>query len=177
MVKHMIIWKLNDNASIDCKQEIKLALEGLVGKIDGLVETSLNLGIMKHSEGRFNCSFSVRSGVDSERKKLEDKLLQIADENSASVRFHSGYPAWEFKKDSVLRDKMAEIYKEMYGKDMIVTAIHAGLECGLFCGKIKGLDCVSFGPDIFDIHTPSERMSISSVKRVWDYLICVLEKL
>ncbi len=146
-------------------------------EIDGLVETSLNLGIMKHSEGSFNCSFSVRSGVDSERKKLEEKLVHIANENSASVRFYSGYPAWEFKKDSVLRDKMAEIYKEMYGKDMIVTAIHAGLECGLFCGKIKGLDCVSFGPDIFDIHTPCEKLSISSTERTWNYLLKVLEKL
>ena len=146
-------------------------------EIEGLVETSLNLGIMKHSDGSFNCSFSVRSGVDSERKKLEERLVQIADENSASIRFYSAYPAWEFKKDSVLRDKMAEIYKEMYGKDMIVTAIHAGLECGLFCGKIKGLDCVSFGPDIFDIHTPCEKLSISSTERTWNYLLNVLEKL
>ena len=146
-------------------------------EIDGLVETSLNLGIMKHSEGSFNCSFSVRSGVDGERKKLEEKLVKIADENSASVGFRSAYPAWEFKKDSVLRDKMAEIYKEMFGKDMIVTAIHAGLECGLFCGKIKGLDCVSFGPDIFDIHTPCEKLSISSTERTWNYLLKVLEKL
>lgn len=146
-------------------------------EIEGLVETSLNLGIMKHIDGRFNCSFSVRSGVDGERKKLEEKLVQIAEKNSASIRFYSAYPAWEFKKDSDLRDKMAEIYKEMYGKDMIVTAIHAGLECGLFCGKIKGLDCVSFGPDIFDIHTPCEKLSVSSTERTWDYLLKVLEKL
>ncbi len=146
-------------------------------EIDGLVETSLNLGIMKHSDGMFNCSFSVRSGVDSEREKLTDKLKDIADNHSASINFYSAYPAWEYKKDSELRDLMADVYKDVYGKEMTVTAIHAGLECGLFCGKIKGLDCVSFGPDIFDIHTPCEKLSISSTERTWNYLLKVLEKL
>ena len=146
-------------------------------EIDGLVETSLNLGIMKLSEGEFNCSFSVRSGVDSERHKLTDNLESIAKKHSASIMFYSAYPAWEYKKDSPLRDTMAEIYKEMYGKEMTVTAIHAGLECGLFCGKIKGLDCVSFGPDIFDIHTPHEKLSISSTERTWNYLLEVLKKI
>ncbi len=146
-------------------------------EIDGLVETSLNLGIMKHSDGRFGCSFSVRSGVDGEKDKLCERLEGIAKKHSASINFYSSYPAWEFKKDSLLRDMMAETYKESYGKEMIVTAIHAGLECGLFCGKIKGLDCVSFGPDIFDIHTPCEKLSISSTERTWNYLLKVLEKL
>ncbi len=146
-------------------------------EIEGLVETSLNLGIMKHTDGKFNCSFSVRSGVDTERDKLSSKLEKIASKHSASIRFYSGYPAWEYKKDSVLRDLMADVYKDMYGKEMTVTAIHAGLECGLFCGKIKGLDCVSFGPDIFDIHTPYEKLSISSTERTWNYLLNVLRKL
>ncbi len=146
-------------------------------EIEGLVETSLNLGIMKCSEGCFHCSFSVRSGVDSEREKLTARLKNTADNHSASIRFYSAYPAWEYKKDSVLRDLMADVYKDIYGKEMTVTAIHAGLECGLFCGKIKGLDCVSFGPDIFDIHTPCEKLSISSTWRTWNYLLKVLEKL
>ncbi len=144
-------------------------------EIDGLVETSLNLGVMKHTDGNFSCVFSVRSGVDSEKDKLCSELENIASDNSASVKFYSSYPAWEFKKDSLLRDMMAKIYKDMFGKDMTVTAIHAGLECGLFCGKIKGLDCVSFGPDIFDIHSPCEKLSISSTERTWNYLLKVLE--
>ncbi len=145
--------------------------------MEGLVETSLNLGIMKHSDGVFNCSFSVRSGVDSEKDKLCDRLKNLSEKHSASIKFRCPYPAWEYKKDSVLRDMMAKIYKDMFGKEMTVTAIHAGLECGLFCGKIKGLDCVSFGPDIFDIHTPCEKLSISSTERTWNYLLKVLEKL
>ncbi len=146
-------------------------------EIEGLVETSLNLGIMRHNDGKFNCSFSVRSGVDGERDKLSAKLEEIAGKHSASIRFYSGYPAWEYKKESALRDLMADVYKDMYGKEMTVTAIHAGLECGLFCGKIKGLDCVSFGPDIVDIHTPCEKLSISSTERTWNYLLNVLRKL
>lgn len=145
--------------------------------IDGLVETSLNLGVLKHNDGVVNYCFSVRSSKDGEKAKLCDRLSEIADNYSCKIKFSSEYPAWEFKQDSELRDTMAKIYSDMFGKEMTVTAIHAGLECGLFCGKIKGLDCVSFGPDMFDIHTPSEKLSISSTERVWNYLLKVLEKI
>ena len=89
----------------------------------------------------------------------------------------SQYPAWEYKKDSVLRDTMVKVYTDMYGKAPEVVAIHAGLECGLFAKKIPGLDLISLGPDMHDVHTPDERLSISSTIRVWDYLKAVLKKL
>ncbi len=143
-------------------------------EIDGLVETSLNLGILRTENGKVSYSFALRSGVDSEKDKLASRLVDISDKYSCGIELYSDYPAWEFKKESSLREKMAEIYKDMFGKEMTVTAIHAGLECGLFCGNIKGLDCVSFGPDMFDIHTPMERLSISSTERVWNYLLRVL---
>lgn len=146
-------------------------------EIDGLVETSLNLGVLKHSNGAVNYCFAVRSGKDGERQKLEETLKQIAEKYSCTITFSSPYPAWEYKKDSVLRETMAKVYSEMFGKEMTVTAIHAGLECGLFCGKIKGLDCVSFGPDIYDIHTPQEKLSVSSTERMWNYLLKVLESI
>ena len=87
------------------------------------------------------------------------------------------YPAWEYRKDSPLRDKMVEVYEEMYGQKPNVVAIHAGLECGLFYKKMEGLDCVSLGPDMKDIHTSEEVLSISSTERVWKYLVKVLEAL
>ncbi len=146
-------------------------------EIDGLVETSLNLGVLRHSESTVDFNFSVRSSKDGEKSKLCELLKSIAEKYSCAVDFNSEYPAWEYKKDSEIRDIMAKTYAEMFGKEMTVTAIHAGLECGLFCGKIKGLDCVSFGPDIFDIHTPSEKLSISSTERIWKYLLTVLEKI
>lgn len=145
--------------------------------IDGLVETSLNLGILKTESDNVSFSFLLRSSNDSERIKLTEKLLSIAKKYNCSCRVHSEYPAWEYKTDSVLQTVFANTYKDIFGKDMTVTAIHAGLECGLFCGKIKGLDCVSFGPDIFDIHTPQEKLSISSCARMWEYLLEILKRL
>lgn len=143
-------------------------------EIEGLVETSLNLGILKTENSNVSYSFALRSGVDSEKDKLAAGLVDISDKYNCTIDLYSNYPAWEYKKESVLRETMAAIYKDMFGSEMVVTAIHAGLECGLFCGNISGLDCVSFGPDMFDIHTPMERLSISSTERVWNFLLKVL---
>lgn len=162
-------------AVVDVLNRLPSGVIAMSKEIDGLVETSLNLGVLKHENGRVSCRFSVRSGKDSEKDKLCDRLCEISGKHSCDIAFSSPYPAWEFKTDSPLRETMACVYREMYGNDMTVTAIHAGLECGLFCGKIKGLDCVSLGPDMFDIHTPKERLSISSSGRVWNYLLRVLE--
>ena len=87
------------------------------------------------------------------------------------------YPAWEYKEDSKLRDLMINIYKEQYGKEPVVYAVHAGVECGIFADKIEGLDCVSFGPELTDIHTPDEAMDIASVERTWQILVTLLKKL
>ena len=146
-------------------------------EIDGLVQTSLNLGILSHSDNKVSFSFSVRSSKDNEKNELLARLKNIAKDFDCNITVYGEYPAWEYKEESQLRDTMADVYKDMFGKEMTVTAIHAGLECGLFCGKIKGLDCVSFGPDMYDIHTPSERLSISSTERMWNYLLRVLEKI
>ena len=87
------------------------------------------------------------------------------------------YPAWEYKRDSKLRDLMVEVFEEMYGRKPVVQALHAGVECGLFSGAMPGLDCVSFGPDMKDIHTTSESMSVASVQRTWAYTLEVLKRL
>lgn len=162
---------------ISLLSELPYGVIAMSKEIEGLVETSLNLGTLKTAESSVHFGYSVRSSVDNDKEKLLDDLVAIADKHGASNKISGRYPGWAFKKDSPLQQIMAEVYKSVYGKEMLVTAIHAGLECGLFCGKISGLDCVSLGPDLFDIHTPAERMSISSVKRVWEYLLCVLGKL
>ena len=87
------------------------------------------------------------------------------------------YPAWEYKKESRLRDVMVDTYQELFGRDAKVEAIHAGLECGLFTEKLPGLDCVSIGPQMHDIHTSRERLEIESTKRTWDFLLAVLKNL
>ncbi len=169
--------KASTEKLIPLLNELPSGVIAMSKEIDGLVETSLNIGVLKHSDGAVDYRFAVRSGKDGERKKLEDLLKQIAEKYSSSITLTTPYPAWEYKKESALRETMAQVYRDMFGKEMTVTAIHAGLECGLFCGKIKGLDCVSFGPDIYDIHTPQEKLSISSTERMWNYLLKVLESL
>lgn len=145
--------------------------------IDGLVETSLNLGVSETSDRAVSFTFLVRSSDNSQRIALTDKLCSIADKYGASCRIHSEYPAWEYKENSELQRVFADTFKAVFGREMVVTAIHAGLECGLFCGKIEGLDCVSFGPDILDIHTPQEKLSIDSSARMWEYLIEILKQI
>ena len=144
--------------------------------IEGLVQTSLNMGVVKLGD-RLNVTLSVRSSVNTEKQELLDQLKKMAEMFGASYAEDGAYPAWEYKKESRLRDVMVSTYKEMFGRDAKVEAIHAGLECGLFTEKLPGLDCVSFGPQMHDIHTSRERLEIASTKRTWDFLLAVLKNL
>ena len=144
--------------------------------IEGLVQTSLNMGITKLGE-RFNVTFSVRSSVNSEKEDLLEKLKGLAEFFEGSYSQSGEYPAWEFRKNSVLRDTMVRIYREMFGKEPQVLAIHAGLECGLLGEKLPGLDCVSIGPQMHDIHTSREKLDIASTERTWNFLLEVLKNL
>ena len=146
-------------------------------KIKGLVQTSLNLGIMKLESANFHISFSVRSSVNSEKSELMLELEKAALAHGASYASSGAYPAWEYNEVSPLRDVISQEYEKLTGKKCEVKAIHAGLECGIFYDKIKGLDCVSMGPNILDIHTPDERLSVSSVERVCALLSRTLESL
>ena len=144
--------------------------------IPGLVQTSLNLGIAKLGE-HFSLTFSVRSSVNQEKEELLQKLRDLCAFYNGSYSQMGEYPAWEYRKDSPLRDTMVDIYKKMYGKEPQVLTIHAGLECGLLGEKLPGLDCVSIGPQMHDIHTSREKLEIASTKRVWEYLLEVLKAL
>lgn len=137
----------------------------------GLVETSLNLGIMELKEDALHTVTSIRSSVGTRKADLLDRVTAIVELLGGEAEVEGDYPAWEYKQDSSLRPQIAKVYKQLYGKDPVFETIHAGLECGLLSEKIKNLDCVSFGPDNFDIHTPKERLSISSTGRVWDFIV------
>lgn len=145
--------------------------------MDNLVETSLSLGIIKTCSESVKLVFSVRSSVEKDKEELLDKLSFIARKFSGCVSLSGDYPPWEYSQNSTLREVMTETYETMYGKKPVVEAIHAGLECGILIGKKPQLDCVSLGPDIKEIHTVRERMSISSVQRVWAFLNAVIDKL
>ncbi len=144
--------------------------------IPNLVQTSLNLGVAKLSE-TMDLTFCVRSSVNAEKVALMEKLRQQADFYGAAYCQAGDYPAWEYRKESALRDTMVATYHKLYGNEPEIVVIHAGLECGLFSEKLPGLDCVSIGPNMKDIHTSREKLSISSVASVWNYLLEVLKSL
>ncbi len=145
--------------------------------IEGLPETSLNLGILKTEETEVSAEFCIRSSVLLKKEELKNRLALFMKAIGGTVVSFGDYPAWEYKKESRLRNVMTRVYTEMYKKEPIITAIHGGVECGLFSDKIDGLDCVSIGPNLKDIHTYHESMSISSVKRTWEFLLEVLKEL
>ncbi len=144
--------------------------------MEGLVQTSLNLGVMKLQED-FSMTFALRSSVNREKAELLARLEELAAFHGGSFRSTGNYPAWEYRKDSPLRQTMVEIFTRMYGKAPEVVAIHAGLECGLLSEKLPGLDCVSIGPDMLDIHTSREKLDIASTRRTWEFLLEILKAL
>ena len=145
--------------------------------IDGLVQTSLNLGVALLEKEQLRLTFAVRSSVNQEKRELLEQLAKLADFNNAQYSEMGDYPAWEYRKDSDLRDTMVAVYREMFGKEPEVVAIHAGLECGILSDKLPGLDCVSIGPEMHDIHTSRERLGIASTKRTWEFVLEVLKRL
>ena len=142
-----------------------------------LVETSSNLGSLRLGEDALYAASGVRSSVEPAMEHIREKICFLAEFLGGTAKAEGGYPAWEYKEDSPLRHVMAEVYEELYGRPPKVAAIHAGLECGVFYRAIPGLDCVSIGPDILDIHTPDEKLSIPSTRRVFDYLLDVLKRI
>ena len=170
--------------SYECMFRVITALVNLPGgiqkmshDIDGLVQTSLNMGILATRDDEVVLSFSVRSSLGSEKEELVAKLRCLTESLGGYVSCTGDYPAWEFRQNSELRKLMSEIYEEQTGRKPVIQALHAGVECGLFADKIPDLDCVSFGPDIKDIHTPAECMDIASVERTWNFLLEILKRL
>lgn len=151
-------------------------IQTMSADIAGLVQTSLNLGVLNTHSDCLQASFCVRSSVATEKEMLKNRLVCLMEQLGGTVTFAGDYPAWEYKADSALRELMTAVFREQYGRDPKIEAIHAGLECGLFSGKLPGLDCVSIGPDMHDIHTPRERLSIASTQRVWKYVLEVLKR-
>ncbi|MBQ8281936.1 MAG: aminoacyl-histidine dipeptidase [Lachnospiraceae bacterium] len=166
--------KADSDRIMDFFLALPQGVDTMSADIPGLVETSDNIGVVKLNENEFNVTVSVRSSFASAKQALCDKIIAIATLAGGTSTQSGDYPGWAFRKDSPLRDKMVEIYKEMTGKDAKIEAVHAGVECGIFAEKLPGLDCVSFGPDMEDIHTTKERLSISSSERVFEYVVRIL---
>ena len=145
--------------------------------LENLVESSVNLGVLEQSGQRFKMIISARSSVNSIREDLACRIEALARlVNSKSAR-SAEYPAWQYEADSAIRDLCETVYKEVSGKDAQIQAIHAGLECGLLKQKLPQTDMISFGPNLYAVHTPDEHLSISSVDNTWEFLKSVLARL
>jgi dipeptidase D len=151
-------------------------VQAMSAALPGLVETSLNLGLLSLDEGGWTLTFSVRSSAPDGKPRLIETLRALAASAGAEVTVRGDYPAWVYRADSPLRQRMLGIYRRMFGAEPTVTAIHAGLECGILAEKLPGLDCVSIGPDITDIHTPAERLHIASTQRTWEFVKEILKE-
>lgn len=145
--------------------------------IQGLVKTSLNMGIVKTDDETFNVSFSIRSSADTDKYELTDKVKSITESFGGKTEVCGNYCGWDYKKESKLRELMCDIYRRQYDKEPVIDIIHAGLECGIISSKIKDLDCISIGPNLYDIHTPKERLEIKSAERVWNFVKAVLKEI
>ncbi len=145
--------------------------------MEHMVQTSLNLGILKTKDDAVVFSSSLRSSSETEKAYLLERVTAMVELAGGTVTTTGDYPGWEYRQDSLLRDTLAEVYREQYGTEPVIEGIHAGLECGLFLAKNPDFDCVSFGPQMRDIHTTEEMLSIESTERTWKLLLAALKKL
>ena len=146
-------------------------IQNMSMSVKGLVEASLNIGILELKKDHLFAQHAVRSSVTTRKEYVVRQLEELASVLGGNVELKGDYPAWEYVEDSEVRKRAVKLWEKMYGKKPVVEGIHAGLECGLLAAKISGLDCVAMGPDITDIHTYNERLSISSTKRVYDFVV------
>jgi dipeptidase D len=171
---------LSKDSTVNVVNYLYLIINGVTSMsmdIKGLVESSLNLGVITTYKDRVEFISSIRSSVRSLKNELYNRLSVTAKINGGSVASESDYPEWAYNPDSKIRTIFENVYEKMYGKKPHISAIHAGLECGLFAEKFGEIDAISFGPNLYDVHTPNESMSISSVQRTWEYLLEILKNI
>lgn len=176
-IKHVDFKAGFDNGVIPFLARVTNGVRAMSKDISGLVQTSSNLGIIRTEDTKIVITFSLRSSVDAQKHALHNEIENLAKNCNAKLYAFGDYPAWEYKKNSKLQELCEGVYYRQYGTEPEIVAIHAGLECGIFCSKLKGLDCISFGPNLLDIHTSKERMEIASVGRVYQFLIHLLMKI
>lgn len=145
-------------------------------EIDGLVESSTNLGVLSTENGVVEFDSAIRSSIPSLKQEIVLRSKTIVELLGGEFTTTSDYPGWEYNPNSKIREICQKVHKEMYGKEAGIVAIHAGVECGLFNEKLGGLDMISFGPNLYDVHTPDEHMSISSVRNCYEYLKAILKE-
>lgn len=157
-----------------------LAPNGIIKRnyqMDDFVVTSTNLGIVRTGDNRLSVTFAPRSSMDSQLAYMKERFVQLCDLFGFSYEFIGEYMGWNFAADSPLREVFRESYRRLFHEELKIESIHAGLECGLFCSAIKGMDAIAVGPAIYECHTPNEHMPLASFEKFYIFLSDVLAKL
>ncbi len=155
--------------------QIPNGVQSMSPDMPNMVQTSLSCGELSLIDNSIKMAFFIRSNASTGKQLTVQKLISFVDYLDGSIEFRSDYPAWEYRADSPLRETMIKAYEAVYLDSPKISALHAGLECGILSARFDDCDMVSFGPDMFDVHTPKERVSIASVSRCWSYLLKILE--
>ena len=145
--------------------------------IENLVESSTNIGVLRTTDSAVTFESAVRSSVGTLKTDITNRMDLLTKQLNGSLELISDYPAWEYAKNSQLEKICIDAYKNLVGKEPIIMALHAGLECGLLLEKLPHAEAISFGPNMYDVHTPNEHLSISSTENTWKFLLEVLKSM
>ena len=180
-IKEVEVGRLMDKktsaAIIDYLVVMPDGVQSMIKSMEDMVESSLNSGVLEMKDGQVIVTHAIRSSSPSRKEQLTSAIAILAKAFGATSEIFSDYPEWEYEPNSKLKDTCVEVYEKTTGKKAELTAIHAGLECGLLKKKLPNTEMISFGPDMTDVHTPNERLSIESVERTWKFLVELLKSL
>jgi len=152
-------------------------VESIDANIEGLVESSINLGIISVDYSKAILESGIRSSNETLKRKIVEKIKALGEITNSQIICHGDYPEWPYDEKSEVLSLSRKVFKKLYGKEAEIIAYHCGIECGVLKNKIKGLQCISIGPNIFEIHTPKEHLSISSAERTFQYILEILKEM
>nr|WP_315020483.1 beta-Ala-His dipeptidase [uncultured Aminipila sp.] len=152
-------------------------IKNMNGAVPGVVESSINLGILRFEDGYLKVEAELRGAFDSTCQHIKNQLINLSEVFGAEIKFFSEYPAWSYNTESIVREKAIVVFKEEFSRELKPIVVHAGIECGCLLRSMPWLDAIAIGPNCWGFHSPSERMSASSVKIIWQFLKKLLEEL
>ena len=171
---------MDQKSALALIRALRLAPNGVIRRnvaTDGSVEVSSNIGVVATSDDEVKIMLSPRSSITSLQNEFKDRLQTLADVLGFDAKFEFEYPGWSYAEHSPVREVFVESYRELFGSELRIESIHAGLECGLFAEALHGLDAIAVGPTLSDVHTPDESMELASAERFYELLIDVLKRL
>jgi dipeptidase D len=152
-------------------------VQSMSPSMEGLVETSVNLGVIKTEGNAVTMTFSPRSSVESKQNDTEERIHLLGKAFGCDVKSYNRYPGWRYNPDSKARTLLQEVYRGLYGGEIKIEAIHAGLECGILLSKAPQLDIVATGAQTHNAHTPDETLYLPSVEKLWNIVLAMLVRL